>query len=280
MESSKLEAPPIVQMTHHGDQSGEPSLTEANQSAVSEQREDNIFCLSTPFDVLIPCNSCFIVPERSHVVELFFGRYHGTITKPGCYCRSSCALELRRVGTELITFDLQNTKVLDITGSPIIVSGIVTYEIVNARRAAIDVNDAHRFVQDQSPAVLKRVVSQFPYESNDPSVPCLRSETVTVARRMKDALQQQVAVAGIRIESFSINELSYAPEIAQAMLRRQQAEALVAARRAIVRGAREIAYDAIQNLPGDVSSEQRVNLFNNLLVVLVGDKDVTPTLSV
>lgn len=272
--------PPMVQMTNPHIQPGEPVLTDPNQSAVTEQRDDNVFCCSTPLDVLVPCNRCFIVPERLHMVELFFGHYHGTITKPGCYCRSTLGVELRPIGTNLITHDLPNAKVLDVTGSPIIVSGIVTYEIVNARRAAIDVEDPHRFIKDKSPAVLKRIVSQFPYESPDSSLPCLLTETELVSSRMRDALQQQVAVSGVRIDSFNINELSYAPEIAQAMLRRQQADAVIAARRAIVRGAREIAHDAIQNLPADVSSEQRAHLFSNLLIVLAGDKEVTPTLSV
>lgn len=244
------------------------------------QREDNVFCLSTPYDILFPCNNCFVVPERAHFVELRFGHYHGTITKPGCYCRSSFAVELRRVGTDLITYDLQNTKVLDSSGSPIVISGIVTYEVVDARKAAIDVNDPHRFVRDQAPAILKRVVSQFPYESDDPNVACLRTETTAVADQMRDALQQRVAVAGVRIETFSINELSYAPEIAQAMLKRQQANALIAARRAIVRGAKEIADDAISNLPSDLPPEQKATLYSNLLIVLVGDKEVTPTLAV
>lgn len=242
--------------------------------------EDNVFCLSTPWDIFFPCNSCFILPERANYVQLLFGKYHGTITEPGCYCRSSCAVELRRVGTDLITYDLPNTKVLDAAGSPVVISGIITYEVVDARRAAIDVNDPHRFVRDQAPAILKRIVSQFPYESQDPNVACLRTETSNVADRMRDALQQRVAVAGVRIERFSINELSYAPEIAQAMLKRQQAEALVSARRAIVKGAREIADEAMLNLPADLPVAQRAALFSNLLVVLVGDKDVTPTLAV
>lgn len=244
------------------------------------QKEDNLFCLSTPFDLFFPCNACFVVPERSHFVQLYFGRYHGTITKPGCYCRSACAVEIRRVGTDLITYDLKNIKVLDVTGSPVVISGIIAYEVVDARRAAIDVNDPHRFVHDQAPAILKRVVSQFPYESTDPNIPCLRTETSVIANLMRDALQQRVEVAGIRIDSFSVDELSYAPEIAQAMLKRQQADALISARRAIVKGAREIATDAVAHLGEDLSPQERSKLLSNLLVVLVGDKDVTPTLQV
>lgn len=244
-------------------------------------KEDNFCCGSSLLQFCVICNTCFIISERQEMVELFLGSYRGTITEPGCYCRTCICTEFRRVGTQLVTFDLKNTKVLDAVGSPIMVSGIVTYQVVDARAAAIDVQDAHQYIRDQAPAVLKRVVSQFPYESpSNSDVPCLRTETSVVADRMRDALQQRVQVAGIRVDTFSINELSYAPEIAQAMLRRQQAEALVSARRAIMQGAREIATDAVSELGTSLSDEKKSQLLSNLLLVLVSDKDVTPTLSV
>lgn len=253
-----------------------------NLTSYSEEKSDTAFCLSTPLDLCIPFNTCFIVPERSSFVELFFGKYHGTINRPGLYCRTSCFLELRPVNTDLITYDLENTKVLDANGSPIIVSGIITYEIVNARRATIDVNDAHKFVRDQAPAVLKRVVSAFPYESSesDHIQPCLRRDTGVVSDRMKEALQKMVQVAGVRVESFNINELSYAPEIAHAMLKRQQADALISARKAVVEGASVIAMDAVRNLSEHLTDAQKSSLLSSLLIVLVGEKEATPTLPV
>lgn len=267
---SPTEAPEFVPSSGHPPNSGSPPIT----------KEDNAFCGSNPFDACVFCNVCFIVPERTDYVELYFGSYHGTITEPGCYCRSAIAIELRRVKTDLVTFDLPNTKVLDARGSPIIVSGIITYSIVNARAAAIDVANPHQYVRDQAPAILKRIVSMYPYESENPNTPSLRTETHEVVSRMRDTLQARCAVAGIRIESFSINELSYAPEIAATMLKRQQAEALISARRAIVRGTKEIAKEAVEDLGEGMNPEQRASLLSNLLVVLVGDKDVTPTLQV
>lgn len=243
-------------------------------------KPDNTFCLSTPLDVCVPCNACFVVPERVHMVELFFGHYHGTITEPGCYCRSTIMTELRRVPVNLVTYDLENTKVLDAHGSPIVISGIITYSVTDARAAAIDVSDPHRYVRDQAPAVLKRVVAMYPYETEDAGMPSLRTETVEIGTRMRDALQARCAVAGVKIESFSVNELSYAPEIASTMLKRQQAEALVGARRAIVEGAKMIAKEAVQDIGADMSREEKASLLGNLLVVLVGDKDVTPTLQI
>lgn len=263
----------------HDDVLPQPKLS-PNQSVRQAQVLDNKFCLSTPFDLCVPCNNCFVVPERTHYVQLYFGNYHGTITQPGCYCRSSCAVEIRRVGTDLNTYNLPKTKVIDASGTPVIISGIITYEIVDARKAAIDVNDPHNFIRDQAAPVLKRVVSQFPYESPDPNIPSLRTETVTVADRMQDALQQRVNVAGVRVDNFSIDELSYAPEIAQAMLKRQQAEALIGARRSIVTGARDIAEETLSRIGGEMTSTQKASLLSNLLVVLVSDGDVTPTVQV
>lgn len=257
------------------------AVTETEDFEAKTTKEDNMCCGSSGLEVCFICNTCFIISERQEMVELFLGSYRGTITEPGCYCRTCICTEFRRIGTQLISFDLKNTKVLDAIGSPIMVSGIVTYQIVDARAAAIDVQDSHTYIRDQAPAVLKRVVSQFPYASPpDSNVPCLRTETSIVADRMRDALQQRVRVAGIRVHSFSINELSYAPEIAQSMLRRQQAEALVSARRAIMQGAREIATDAVTELGASLSEEKKSQLLSNLLLVLVSDKDVTPTLGV
>ncbi|PXF47048.1 hypothetical protein BWQ96_03125 [Gracilariopsis chorda] len=245
-------------------------------------KPDNNMCMSTPIDWIFPFLSCFILPEKREIVQLFFGKYHGTITEPGCYCRTIIGMEMRHINTDLITFDMANTKVLDARGNPVVISGIVTYFIDDARKAAIDVRDPHRFVHDQAPAVLKRVVSNFPYESDDDSIPSLRSETAIVSDRMRDELQAKCAVAGVNIVTFSINELSYAPEIAQAMLKRQQAEALVQAREAIVRGAKHIAMDAVQDMGTELqlSQEKKAELLGNLLIVLVGDKDVVPTLQV
>lgn len=274
-------APPEVKMMDAGGAQF-PSSAEGGELHLQRDRrtkEDNFFC-STPFDVCFVCNACFVVPERTNIVQLFFGRYHGTITKPGCYCRTNIAMEFRRVSMNLFTFDLENTKVLDARGSPIVISGIITYSVADARAAAIDVSDPHDFVRDQAPAVLKRVVAMYPYESSEVGIPSLRSETVEIATRMRDALQARCAVAGVHIESFSVNELSYAPEIASTMLRRQQAEALIEARRKIVEGAKEIAKEVLQDVGQEMNREERASMLSNLLVVLVGDKDVTPTLQI
>lgn len=266
-------APPAVGM--------EDSGPTGNRQFSGEQKQDNGL-LSHPLDFLLCFNTCFIVPERTNLVQLFFGNYRGTITEPGCYCRNSCFFELRRVSTAFRTIDLMNIKVIDARGSPLIVSGLVTYEVVDARSAAIVVVDAHKYVMDLAPVVLKRVVATYPYETRDdaPNETSLRSNTEEVGQLMRDALQSRCNVAGVRIEQFQINELSYAPEIAQAMLKRQQAEALIDARRSIVAGAKDIALNTVADVGDNLNTDDRSKLLSNLLVVLVGEQDVTPTINI
>ncbi|KAI0561062.1 hypothetical protein FGB62_94g036 [Gracilaria domingensis] len=173
-----------------------------------DDEEDNSICFSTPLEWLFIANTCFIVPEKRAVVELFFGGYHGTITKPGFYCRTGIGLEQRWISTDLVTFELGETKVLDARGNPVLISGIVTYYIETARRAAIDVDNPHKFVRDQAPAVLKRIVSNYPYESPSEETASLRTETTEISNLMRDELQMRCSVAGVRIVAFNINELS------------------------------------------------------------------------
>ncbi|GAB0490329.1 hypothetical protein MMPV_001563 [Pyropia vietnamensis] len=259
---------------------------EASEDAPSTvDKADNAMCSSYGMDFIIPLTSCFIVSEREAVVNLFCGHYYGTITSPGFYLRNWVCVEGRRISTAIQSLDIANVKTADANGNPLLVSGIVSWAVVDARRAALDVADPRRFVADQAPAVLKRVVSQYPYEAEavqgEEDVPTLRTETEVVATRMRNLLQERVDVAGVRILSFQLNELSYAPEIAQAMLRRQQADALVAARAKVVSGAVGIARDAVaSDALNGMSDAERARTVRDLLIVLVGDREAMPTVSV
>lgn len=199
----------------------------------------------------------------------------------GCYCRNSCTVEVRRVSTALTSIDLPNIKVIDYSGNPVMVSAVVTFEVTDARKAAIEVQNPFSYVKDQAPAVLKRVVSEYPYEprSDNPELPSLRTETEIVSSRMRNQLQEKVSKAGVRVESFLLNELSYAPEVAQAMLKRQQASALVEARHTLVNGAIDITNDALGRIGDQLAPGDKSKLLSNMLVVLVGDKDATPTIA-
>ncbi|KAA8492521.1 hypothetical protein FVE85_8028 [Porphyridium purpureum] len=244
-----------------------------------DNRADNS-CLCSPLQwPLFCCLSALIVPEKESAVQLFCGRYDGTIEEPGCYCRNSLCITTRKVSLAIKTIDLVNTKILDLRGNPVIVSGIVSYQVFDPRRAALDVQDVHRYVGDQAPAVLKRIVCKYPYDSSAPGEMSLRANSDRVSAQLKTALQLRVAVAGVKIHFFNLNELSYAPEIAATMLKRQQAHALVDARRTLVSGASQIAAEVASNMGVELSAAERGKLAANLMLVLVSDRDAVPTIS-
>lgn len=160
---------------------------------------------------------------------------------------------------------------------------MVVYRVKETRKAALDVENFHTFMSDQAGAVIKRVSSRFPYESPDKSESCLKNESDEVTKAYIAELQQAVDAAGIRVLNVKLNDLTYAPEIAQAMLMRQQALALIDARKTIVEGAVAIVHDAVAQLRAaglEISPAQREVLISNLLVVLCSGEHAQPVLQV
>jgi regulator of protease activity HflC (stomatin/prohibitin superfamily) len=173
--------------------------------------------------------------------------------------------------------------VLERNGNPIQISAIIVYRVEDSYRAALEVENYRKFIEDQASAVIKRVSSQFPYESPDHSEPCLKLENDAVTKAFISELQEAVNAAGVRVLNVRLNDLTYAPEIAQAMLMRQQAMALIDARKTIVEGAVEIVKDAVQRLGTaelHMSDEQREQLISNLLVVICSGERAQPVLQV
>ena len=168
---------------------------------------------------------------------------------------------------------------MEANGSPVLVSAVVRYVVADARKAKLDVDDYKQFVKDQALVTVKRVISKYPYESPDPNKACLRKETGEIGDALRAELQGEVDVAGLNIISVKLNDLTYAPEIAQAMLLRQQAMALIDARKTIVEGAVEMVKDAADQLAGygfELSPEERNHLISNLMVVLCSSQEAQP----
>lgn len=232
-----------------------------------------LLCL--PFTLMC---SWYVVNEKTQVVQLNCGKFHGVEKEPGCHWANCAGRDLRRVDMRIQSLELPNSKVVDKNGSPLIVSGIVCWHISNAKRAAIDVQNVNLYVQNEAQAVLKKIVSMYPYEAHDEDGKehnlSLKVEAAEIQKKMARMLQKQVKPAGATIYSFQFNELSYAPEIAAGMLRRQQARATIAARRKIVQGAVDIAYGAADELIDrgiTMSHEERNKMVSNLLLVITGD---------
>jgi len=256
-------------------------------------KDDPIDSKTSPLSMVLGVACCpmtvmcswFSVQEQEEVVTLNFGKYTGTIKEPGIHFKNCFGRDLRRVSKRKISVDLPNTKVVDKNGNPLQISGIVVFNFVNTKRATIDMENAHHFVVNQAQAVMKQIVSQYPYENlrEDEKGACLKTEAGEIGTKYVQLLQTKVKIAGAKIHSFQFNEMSYAPEIAQGMLKRQQALATVSARKVIVEGVVDIAYGAIQKLEtkGIVMSDlDKTKIATNLLTVMCAEHDVQPTITV
>lgn len=225
----------------------------------------------------------FVVVPRQEVVVLSFGRYVRTIQREGIRWAHPVGRSLIRIPTRDMTLDIATTTVLERNGNPIQISAVVVYRVEDSYKAALEVESYKRFINDQAGAIVKRVSSQLPYESVDHSEPCLKVENDDVTQLFVQELQDAVTPAGIRVLSVRLNDLTYAPEIAQAMLMRQQALALIDARKTIVEGGVEIVRDAVAQLSDaglTLSEEQSEKMISNLLVVICSGERTQPVLAV
>jgi len=160
------------------------------------------------------------------------------------------------------------------------VSAILSYQVVNAKRALLNVENVATFVLTQAEAAVKQGLSRFPYESTDGS-PCLKKEASHIGQQLCFVLQEKVTQAGVLVHSLQLSNISYAPEIAASMLKRQQATAMVEARNTIVEGAVDIACHAVEKLEArgiNMDSEEKVRLVSNLLTVICSESETHTTL--
>lgn len=225
----------------------------------------------------------FVVSPREEIVVLRFGKHIATVRERGMRWIHPVGRELRRVSTRDTTLHIPVSTVVDKLGNPIQISAVVVYRVVDCIKATLDVEDHHKFISDQASAVVKGVAATFPYESPDADKPCLKKEDGIVTEALVRALQTAVMAAGIEVVSVKFNDLTYSPEIAQAMLMRQQALALIDARKTIVEGAVEIVRDAMERLNAagfELENNQRDVLISNLLVVICSGENAQPVVQV
>lgn len=252
----------------------------------------------------IPTGCCVCLPENEHWALLYFGKYDGTLTEPGIYCLNMVGLSVRPISTKRRTLQLNGAKVLDAKGNPIVVNGCVTFVATSAQKATIDVENpwpmSHgissllsqnlnqktenpkttSILELQAQAVLKQTCARYPYEAPY-GEQSLQTEGEQISQELKVQLQERIMVTGGRVISFDLIDLSYAPEIAQMMLVRQQAEAFIDARKLIVQAAVDMASSAIEQLKAkdlvlsDATSSQ---ITSNLLTVICSNQSASPVL--
>ena len=197
--------------------------------------------------LVVLSSSTFVVQPREAHILLYWGKVARVVAEPGIHLASPIGRTRRVVSTRDTAFSTPVTTVVEAHGNPIQVSAVVVYRVVDAAKALIDVQGYQSFVMSQTSSVLKMVCSRFPYESRTEE-PSLKQESPAILAALTEQLQQQVWSGGVQVLLVRLNDLTYAPEIAQAMLLRQQAQALVDARRTLVDGAVSLAKDAIDRL--------------------------------
>jgi len=247
------------------------------------------FCCPSPLSmalsIICPCGwlgACKVLNEKEGGLLLTWGKFTSVLTTPGIYCINPVGTTVSRVSTKQQTTDLPDVKLLDLKGNPVIVSGVVFWQIHSIKASILNVENVYRYVNTTAMAVLKQVVSKYPYE-DDEGGHSLKTEAAHVGQELANELQNRLAHAGVKVISFNMTDLSYAPEIAQAMLVRQQAEAMVKARRLIVKGAVDISEGAITQLQEKgvaMSPQEKTKIVTNLLTVICGESGAQPTLSV
>jgi regulator of protease activity HflC (stomatin/prohibitin superfamily) len=237
--------------------------------------------LSAALGFLVLVGFYAVQPNQAVAITLF-GDYKGTDRHNGLrwvpfwYGRKKISLRVRNVTSEML-------KVNDKRGNPIEIAANVVWRVSDSAQALFDVDDYSAFMNIQMETALREVTRHYAYDHGEEHEPTLRADAEAVSEKLRDDLQSRVAVAGITIDETHLMHLAYAPEIAGAMLRRQQAEAVIAARRTIVTGAVSMVEAALQQLSErgviELDEERKAAMVSNLLVILCGDRDAQPVLN-
>jgi regulator of protease activity HflC (stomatin/prohibitin superfamily) len=219
-----------------------------------------------------------ISPGQARVVQ-FFGRYTGTVRRTGLTWVMPLTMR-QRVSVRVRNFETNRLKVNDADGNPVEIAAIVVWQVADTAKATFAVDDYRDFVTVQAESALRHVAGGHPYDNPGDEGTTLRGSTDVVAGELAAEVAERVLLAGIEIVEVRISHLAYAAEIAQAMLRRQQANAVVAARFRIVEGAVGMVETALQRLSErnvvDLDDERKAAMVSNLMVVLCGDQPASP----
>lgn len=219
-----------------------------------------------------------VIQPNEALVLVFVGNYNGTVKNNGLVLVNPLCSR-KRISLKLQNLHSDILKVNDKKGNPIEIGAVIVWQVAEPSKAIFDVDNYAFFVKIQSEAAVRHLASSYAYDSDDDQH-TLRSSIDEVSQALRDELNQRLAIAGISIREARIAHLAYAPEIANAMLKRQQAEAIISARRAIVTGAVNIVSDALKELTAaqvvNLDDERRAAMVSNLLVVLCSDTQAQP----
>jgi regulator of protease activity HflC (stomatin/prohibitin superfamily) len=222
-----------------------------------------------------------VEPNQAAVLTLF-GRYVGTVKETGLRWNNPF-YSARKVSLRVRNFESSKLKVNEADGSPIEIAAVVVWKVVDSAEAVFNVDDYESYVHVQSEAAIRAMATSYPYDQHEPDQVALRSHAAEISQDLQRQLEERLATAGIEVLEARISHLAYAPEIAHAMLQRQQANAVIAARTRIVEGAVSMVEMALDHLKAkgvvELDEERRAQMVSNLLVVLCSDRATQPVVN-
>ena len=225
---------------------------------------------------------CFVVGPNEARVLTFFGTYAGTVKTTGLRWANPFTNK-REVSLRTRNFETAKIKVNDIDGNPIEIGAVIVWKVVDTAQAAFDVESFTSFVQVQAESAMRNLAMHHPYDSHDDNAISLRGQSEAVAEQLRKEVNERIRPAGVEVVDARIAHLAYSPEIAQAMLQRQQAGAIIAARTRIVEGAVSMVEMALDQLAKrgivELDSERKAAMVSNLLVVLCGERSTQPVVN-
>ncbi len=231
---------------------------------------------------LFGLNGFFVVQPNEARVLVFFGTYVGSVRRPGFWWSNPLTVK-KHVLLRIRNFNSDKLKVNDSQGNPIEIAAVVVWRVIDSAKALFDVENYETFVAIQSETAIRALATVYPYDSHEEEGTSLRGSPDEIADKLRQEVQKRLMVAGVEVMEARINHLAYAPEIAQAMLRRQQAQAVIAARQKIVEGAVGMVDMAIKMLSEQkvivLDEERKATMVNNLLVALVSEQEVSPVIN-
>ncbi|BCJ36986.1 membrane protein [Actinocatenispora thailandica] len=231
--------------------------------------------------VLLAPGLTAVAPGEARVVQLL-GSYRGTVREQG-FRWVNPFTKRHKVSTRIRNLETETSKVNDADGNPIEMAAVVVWQVHDTARAVFEVDDFTAFVAIQSETAVRHIAGSYPYDSHADSALSLRDNATEITGKLTDEIAARVAAAGVRVVESRITRLSYAPEIAQVMLQRQQAGAVVAARQRIVEGAVGMVEAALDKLAEhdvvELDEERKAAMVSNLLVVLCGDRGTQPVVN-
>ncbi|MCI3923065.1 SPFH domain-containing protein [Paenibacillus sp. TRM 82003] len=238
-----------------------------------------IACFAVAFLIL---TSITVVQPNQAAVLTFFGEYKGTVRQDGLWMVVPFSVR-KKLSLRVRNFNSAKLKVNDVEGNPIEIAAVIVFKVVETAKASFDVDNYVEFVEIQSEAAVRHIASRYPYDNFDETGMSLRGNADEVSTELANELQSRLAVAGVEVIEARLTHLAYSTEIAGAMLQRQQASAIIAARQKIVEGAVGMVKDALEQLEKDsgvaLDPERKAAMANNLMVAIVSDRSAQPVIN-